>query len=90
VATNAVLTKTEMTKIAQMAQDGLARTINPVHTAVDGDTVFAAATGSANVKADFTMIGSIAAEVMARAINNAVLAATRIPGYPACRDLPHA
>ncbi len=90
VATNAVLTKTEMTKIAQMAQDGLARTINPVHTAADGDTVFAAATGSANVHADLTIIGSIAAEVMARAINNAVLAATGIPGYPACRDLPRA
>ena len=88
VATNAAMTKTQMTKVAQMAHDGLARTINPVHTAADGDTVFAAATGSANVHGDVTIVGSVAAEAMARAINNAVLAATGIPGYPACRDLP--
>ena len=87
VVTNAVLTKTEATKIAQMAHDGLARTINPVHTAGDGDTVFAAATGTVNTRAGVTTIGSVAAEVMARAINNAVLTATGIPGYPACRDL---
>ncbi len=49
VATNARLTKTEATKIAQMAHDGLARTINPVHTAFDGDTIFAAATGTSRV-----------------------------------------
>ncbi len=88
VATNAALTKTEMAKVAQMAHDGLARTINPIHTAVDGDAVFAAATGSANTHGDVTVVGSVAAEVIARAINNAVLAATGIPGYPACRDLP--
>jgi L-aminopeptidase/D-esterase-like protein len=90
VATNAMLTKTEMAKVAQMAHDGLARTINPVHTAADGDTVFAAATGSASGHADVTTIGSVAAEAIARAINNAVFAATGSPGYPACRDLPQA
>jgi L-aminopeptidase/D-esterase-like protein len=88
VATNAVLSKAEAAKVAQMAHDGLARTINPVHTAADGDTVFAAGTGRSATKADVTTIGAVAAEVMARAINNAVLAATGIPGYPACRDLP--
>ncbi len=87
VVTNAVLTKTEATKIAQMAHDGLARTTNPVHTAAEGDTVFAAGTGTVNIRADVTTIGSVAAEVMARAINNAVLTATGIPGFPACRDL---
>jgi L-aminopeptidase/D-esterase-like protein len=89
VATNAPLNKDQATKIAQMAQDGLARTINPVHTPFDGDTIFAASTGTSHVQADLTTIGSIAAEVVARAINRAVLAATGIAGYPAARDLAH-
>ncbi|MBV8818601.1 MAG: P1 family peptidase [Acidobacteriaceae bacterium] len=87
VATNARLTKTEATKIAQMAHDGFARTINPVHTAMDGDTIFAAGTGMSQVTADVSTIGAVAAEVMARAVNRAVLMAVGIPGYPAHRDL---
>jgi L-aminopeptidase/D-esterase-like protein len=87
VATNAALNKSEATKVAQMAHDGLARTINPIHTAADGDTIFAAATGSASVRADVTTIGAIGAEVMARAVNRAVLSAVGIPGLPAHRDL---
>jgi L-aminopeptidase/D-esterase-like protein len=70
-----------------MAHDGFARTINPVHTAADGDTIFAGATGSASVQADVTTIGAIGAEVMARAVNRAVLSAVGIPGLPAHRDL---
>lgn len=88
IATNATLTKTEATKIAQMAHDGLARSINPIHTAMDGDTLFAAATGTARTKADLTAVGAIGAEAVAHAVQNAVLAATSIPGYPALRDLP--
>ncbi|MBV9443204.1 MAG: P1 family peptidase [Acidobacteriaceae bacterium] len=87
VATNASLTKTEATKIAQMAHDGLARTINPVHTAYDGDTLFAAGTGLAKDRADVSTLGAVGAEVMAEAVNRAVLTATTIPGYPARRDL---
>ncbi len=87
VATDAALTKAEATKIAQMAHDGLARTINPIHTAADGDTIFAAGTGKSVVRADVTTIGAAASEVMARAINNAILNATSIPGYPAYRDI---
>jgi L-aminopeptidase/D-esterase-like protein len=87
VATNAVLTKTEATKVAQMAHDGLARTINPIHTAFDGDTIFAAATGTAAARADASTIGAVAAEVMAIAVNRAVLTATGLPGLPAHRDL---
>jgi L-aminopeptidase/D-esterase-like protein len=87
IVTNALLTKTEATKVAQMAHDGLARTINPVHTAADGDTIFAAATGTSSVKADVSTIGAIGAEVMARAVNRAVLSAVGIPGLPAHRDL---
>ena len=80
VATNAPFTKTEMNKIAQMAHDGYARAINPVHTMGDGDTIFAMSTGTATgVKADITAIGAIAATVMARAIVRAVLQAKSIP-----------
>lgn len=70
VATNARLTKAQATKVAQMAQDGLARAIRPAHTSLDGDTVFALATGEK--KADVTMVGAFAAEVMAEAIVRAV------------------
>jgi L-aminopeptidase/D-esterase-like protein len=87
VATNAALSKSEAAKVAQMAHDGLARTINPVHTAADGDTIFAAATGSSSVKADVTTIGAIGAEAIARAVNRAIRSATGIPGLPAHRDL---
>jgi len=87
VATNALLTKSEAAKVAQMAHDGLARTINPVHTSADGDTIFAAATGTAKERADVTTIGAIGAEVMARAVNRAVRSAVGIPGLPAHRDL---
>lgn len=87
VATNAMLSKVEATKVAQMAHDGLARTINPVHTAADGDTIFAAATGASQMTADVSTIGAVAAEAMAQAVNRAVLLAVGIPGYPAHRDL---
>ncbi|WP_035348147.1 P1 family peptidase [Edaphobacter aggregans] len=88
VATNAPFTKTQMTKIAQMTHDGLARAINPVHTMGDGDTIFSMSTGTAKVKADVTAIGAIAATVMARAIVRAAMQATSLPdlGFPAYRD----
>ena len=86
VATNASMTKTEMTKVAQMAHDGFARTIHPVHTAADGDTIFAAATGTATTRADVTTIGTLAAEAMAQAVLRAVMTAASIPGYIAHRD----
>jgi L-aminopeptidase/D-esterase-like protein len=86
VATNAVLTKTQVTKIAQMAQDGYARAIAPIHTHADGDTVFAIATGEQAGDANVTRIGALAADVMADAILRAVRSATSIPGYPAVRD----
>lgn len=88
VATNAKLNKTQATKIAQMAHDGFARSINPVHSMWDGDTIFAAATGTATTTTDLTTIGAVAAEVMARAVNRAVMTATSIPDYPAHRDMP--
>lgn len=87
VATNAALNKNQATRMAQMAHDGLARTINPVHTDLDGDTMFAASTGASRVETDLTTIGSVAAEVVSRAVLRAVFAATGIPGYPAHHDL---
>jgi len=90
VATNAPFTKTQMTKIAQMAHDGYARAINPVHTMADGDTIFSVSTGTAKVQADAGAVGAIAAVVMARAIVRAAMQATSLPafGLPACRDYP--
>jgi L-aminopeptidase/D-esterase-like protein len=87
VVTNAALNKNQVTRMAQMAHDGLARTINPVHTDMDGDTIFAASTGASQVPTDLTTIGSVAAEVVALAVLRAVSAATGIAGYPAYRDL---
>ncbi|MDP9038095.1 MAG: P1 family peptidase [Acidobacteriota bacterium] len=87
VATNARFSKTEMTKVAQMAHDGYARAINPVHTMADGDTVFALSTGTAAVQADPGAIGAIGAVVMARAIVRAAMLASGLPGLPAWRDL---
>jgi L-aminopeptidase/D-esterase-like protein len=86
VATNARLTKAQATKMAQMAQDGLARAIYPTHTPVDGDTIFALATGERE-SGDVLTIGVFAADVVAEAILRAARQATSIPGYPAARDL---
>src|SRR5882762_6658488 len=88
VATNAKFTKTQMNKIAQMAHDGYARAINPVHTMGDGDTIFSMSTGASSVTADVTAIGAIAATVMARAIVRAAMQATSVPelGLVAYRD----
>jgi L-aminopeptidase/D-esterase-like protein len=87
VATNAVLTKAEAQKVAQMAHDGFARAISPAHTPADGDTIFALATGTRPGAANAGLIGALAAEVMADAILRAVSEAVGIPGYPAARDL---
>jgi L-aminopeptidase/D-esterase-like protein len=87
VATNAILDKPQARKVAQMAQDGFARTIVPAHTPLDGDTIFALATGSLPNEADVMTIGALGADVMAQAIVRAVRAATGLPGLPAARDL---
>jgi L-aminopeptidase/D-esterase-like protein len=87
VATNAVLTKAQVTKVAQMAQDGLARTIYPAHTMGDGDTVFSLATGHWEGPVNVSLVGALAAEVMAEAILRAVKMAEGLPGLPAVSDL---
>lgn len=70
VATNATFSKTDLTKIAGMAHDGYARSINPVHTLFDGDTIFSLATNK--IKANINLVGALAAEVMSMAIANAI------------------
>lgn len=84
VATNARFTKSEATKMAQMAQDGLARAIRPAHTMLDGDTIFAMATGQK--KADVSIVGAYAAEVFAQAILRAVREAKTAGGLPAASE----
>ncbi|MCD4684572.1 MAG: P1 family peptidase [Anaerolineae bacterium] len=81
VATNAALSKEAANKVAQMAHDGLARAVRPAHTMLDGDTIFALATGSAG-PANVTVIGAFAAEVTAQAIRRAVQAATPLARLP--------
>ncbi|MGZ3428861.1 MAG: P1 family peptidase, partial [Polyangia bacterium] len=89
VATDAILSKAEANKVAQMAHDGLARSINPVHTMGDGDVVFALATGASGSVAMPTLVGALAADVLAEAVLRAVRAAKRIGG-PGLPDLPAA
>ncbi len=85
VATNACLTKAGATKMAQMAHDGLARTIRPVHTMIDGDIVFALSLG--DKKADAGLAGAVAADVLSEAVVRAAWAAEKLHGIPAARDL---
>ena len=80
-------------QMAQMAHDGLARTIRPIHTMSDGDIVFALGTGASGQHAHTTLLGALAADVLAEAVLRAVRAATALsgpglPSLPAARDLP--
>jgi L-aminopeptidase/D-esterase-like protein len=85
VATNAKLNKNETNKVAQMAHNGLARTIRPAHTMFDGDTIFVLSTG--RKKVDLSIIGSFAAEVISEAILRAVMASESAADLPAANDI---
>jgi L-aminopeptidase/D-esterase-like protein len=84
VATNAKLDKESTNKIAQMAHDGLARTVRPAHTMLDGDTIFAIATGEH--AADVNIVGAYDAEVFDQAILRAVRLAKPVAGIPAISE----
>lgn len=84
VATNARLSKSEVTQVARMASNGVARVVRPAHTAHDGDTMFAMATGK--LEANATLIGAFAAEAVAMAIRRAVRAATSLGGVRAISE----
>jgi len=85
VATNAKLNKEQINKVAQMAQDGLARTVRPAHTMLDGDTIFALATG--DKKADVNIVGAFGAEVFAQAVLRAVWKAESAAGLPCAAEV---
>lgn len=85
VATNAVLTKPECNKISQIAHNGYAKSINPVHTMVDGDTIFSMATNK--VEADINLVGTLAAEVVSMAITNAIVFAQGVEKLKSYRDI---
>jgi L-aminopeptidase/D-esterase-like protein len=87
IATNVAFTKTELTKLAMMANTGAARAINPYHTHSDGDQMLAVSTGSIQANVSLTAFGAIAAEVVADAIVRAVMTATSVTGWTAVRDL---
>jgi L-aminopeptidase/D-esterase-like protein len=93
VATDAPLTKTEVSKVAQMAHDGLALAIRPAHTPFDGDVVFALSTGHGDDPTPpagaimVSMVGALAAPTLARAVVKAAHAATGLHGIPGLRDL---
>ena len=85
IATNAALTKEGANKIAQMAHDGLARSVRPAHTMLDGDTIFALSVGTQS--ADVNIIGAFAAEAFAQAVVRAVKAAQPAGGLPSYSSL---
>jgi L-aminopeptidase/D-esterase-like protein len=87
VATNVTLSKTELTKLAMMANTGAAKAINPYHTQGDGDQMFAVSTGTLAPNASLTALGAIAAELVADTIVRAARVATGLPGWPAAREL---
>ena len=87
VATNARLTKAQASYLAELADDGYARAIWPIHTIVDGDTVFAISTGSQESEPDLIRLGALAADVMTAAVIRAATQATGLPNLPAVRDL---
>jgi len=93
VATDAPLTKAEISKVAQMAHDGLALAIRPAHTPFDGDAIFALSTGHSDAPTSpagaimVSMVGALAALALARAVVKAARAATGLHGIPSLRDL---
>lgn len=85
VITNASFSKSELCKIAGMAHNGFARSIRPVHTSADGDSIYALSVGE--VSADQDLVGTLAAEVMSEAITRAVESAESAYGFIAKRDM---
>lgn len=85
IVTNAQFNKTQLTKIAGMAHDGMARSINPVHTEFDGDSIYAMANG--NIQADINIVGTLAARAFSSAITNAVQSAVSMNSLKTYQDI---
>ncbi len=88
ILTNAEFEKASLCKIAGMGHDGFARSIRPVHTSFDGDSIYALSTGE--IKADQEVVGTLAAEVISEAVIRAVESAEGAYGFPSARDIFHA
>lgn len=86
IVTNAKMDKTTLNKVASMAHNGYARTIRPVHTTADGDSIYAVSTGEAMI-GDVNIIGTLASYVMGTAVNRAVSAATELAGVISVNEL---
>lgn len=87
VATNAKLTKAQCKKISQMAHDGYAKSIFPIHTPHDGDAIFTMSTGKIQVDSDITLLGCLAAEVVEKSIINAIKNAENIKNIISYNEL---
>jgi L-aminopeptidase/D-esterase-like protein len=87
VALEASLIKPELNVVAQMAQRALVKTISPIHTTFDGDVIFTAALGTYKGKADLNILGLLAEEALAKAVNNATREAKGMGGIPSYSDL---
>jgi L-aminopeptidase/D-esterase-like protein len=85
IITNARLDKSQLNKIAAFAQNGYARSIRPVHTMNDGDTIYALSVG--HVESDINIVGTLASRVMAQAVKNAVLHTESFHGLPCAADI---
>jgi L-aminopeptidase/D-esterase-like protein len=87
IAVDALLIKPELNAISLMAQRGVVKTIDPIHTTFDGDVIFAASLGNYSGEVDLNVTGLLAEEALGRAVNNAVRAAKGLAGIPAHEDL---
>lgn len=85
IATNAILDKSQANKISQMAHNGFARSINPIHTMLDGDTIFTM--GTNRIEVDINLVGTMAAEVMSQAISNAIFYSESSGGLLSFQDV---
>lgn len=86
VAVSGNYSKVDMARVARMAHDGIARTVIPSHTMLDGDTLFAVSTGSGG-NVDVSVCGALAAQAVQESVLDAVRSATASAGYPAARDI---
>ena len=85
IVTNAKMNKTELQKVASASHNGYARTIRPVHTSADGDSIYAVSTG--NLPANTDIVSALATEAMAKAVNDAVYSAEEKYGVPSAKSL---
>jgi len=85
IATNGMITKSQGNKIAQMGHNGFAKSINPIHTTNDGDTIFTL--GTNQVQADVDLVGVLGQEVMSRAITNAVESSENYDGLISSKNI---